>query len=359
MNNLDFENLLRGLVARVPFLSLESYEREVPVGIDSRERADAVMRVRMGEQQWTLVVEEKRLGHPKEVRTGVLQLEQSLRQLEGAGYGLLLAPFISDESAKICTDAGIGYADLSGNAFLSFGQVYIELRSAQRPFREKREMRSLFTPKAERVLRVLLTPPLRGWKVEELATASRVSLGQVSNVRKRLLDQEWAIVGAQGLWLKWPEKLARAWQKAYGPRRQEQESAYTLLHGEAFDKALRAALAEAGQGKHAVLAGYSAARWLAPYTRQTTQFFYVDEMGAQVLKRHLQLQSVTRGENVLLIRPKDDDVFVERVEAAPGIWCTGLVQTWLDLSAAGERGGEAAEHLLREKLMPAWKAEMP
>lgn len=357
--DLNFETLLRELVARVPFMTLDFYERETPVISGAMGSADVVARVRVDGQSWALVVEEKRLGQPREVRNAVLQLERSLRQIGGKSYGLVLAPFISEETARICAEAGIGYADLSGNARLSFGQVFIELRSADRPFREKREVRSLFTPKAERVLRVLLTPPLRGWKVEELAAAAGVSLGQVSNVRKRLLDQELATVGDQGLRLNRPEELAQAWQKVYTTRRQEQEKTYTLLHGELFENNMRAALAEAGQGTHAVLAGYSAARWFAPYARQATQFFYADEAGTQILKRYLHLQPVTRGENVVLIRPQEDDVFVGRVEAAPGIWCTGLVQTWLDLSVAGERGGEAAEHLLREKLLPAWKAETP
>ncbi len=358
-SNLNFEQLLRGLVARIPFLSLESYEREVQIAPGVTSEADAVARVRVGEQLWTLVVEEKRLGQPREVRHAILRLDRALQSLPDPAYGLLLAPFISEESARICAEAGIGYADLSGNARLSFGQVYIELRSADRPFKEKREMRSLFTPKAERVLRMLLTPPLRGWKVEELADAAGVSLGQVSNVRKRLLDQEWAAIGEHGLQLSKPEELAQAWQKAYKPRRQKQEKFYTLLHGEALDNAIRTALTEAGAGKHAVLASYSAARWLAPYARQSTQFFYADEVGAEVLKRHLQLQPVARGENVVLMQPKEDDAFSGRIEAAPGIWCTGLVQTWLDLGASGERGSEAAEHLLGEKLRPAWEIETP
>ena len=120
---------------------------------------------------------------------------------------------------------------------------------------------------------------------------------------------------------------------------------------------MRASLADAGEGEHAVLASYSAARWLAPYARQATQFFYVDEMGGKILKKYLQLQPVLRGENVVLIHPKEDDIFAGRIEAAPNIWCTGLVQTWLDLSLAGERGDEAADHLLQEKLLPAWQAE--
>ena len=111
-----------------------------------------------GDWRWTLVVEEKRLGQPREVRTAVLQLERYLKHLPGdvPRYGLVLAPFISEESAKICIEAGIGYADLAGNARLAFDQVFIEMRGADNPFREKRETRSLFAPRATRVLQCLL-----------------------------------------------------------------------------------------------------------------------------------------------------------------------------------------------------------
>ena len=121
--------------------------------------------VAAGDRRWTLVVEEKRVAQPREVRTVVLQLEHYLKRLphDGSGYGVLLAPFISEESARICTEAGIGYADLAGNARLSFDQVFIETRAADNPFREKRETRSIFAPRATRVLRVLLQGPLRPW----------------------------------------------------------------------------------------------------------------------------------------------------------------------------------------------------
>ena len=216
-------------------------------------------------------------------------------------------------------------------------------------------MRSLFTPKAERLLRVLLTPPLRAWKVEELAAAAGVSFGQVSKVRQYLIAQQWAKADGDGLRVDQPAEVADAWRKSYSARLNSREGFYTLLHGEPLDAAIRSALAEAGA--HAVLASYSAARWIAPYARQATQFFYADEIGAAIVKRHLQLQPVTRGENVVLMQAREDDVFSGRIEAAPGIWCTGLIQTWLDLTVAGERGGEAADHLLNEKLSPLWLKE--
>jgi hypothetical protein len=351
------EALLRELCARVPFLKLKSFRREAEV---FGGQADWLVELKAGDRSWVWVVEGKRHGQPREVRTGLLQLRNFVEKAKGKNcYGLLVAPFISDESAKLCLEAGMGYADLAGNARLSFDQVFIETRAADNPFRAKRHLRSVFSAKSGRVLRVLLTPPLRGWKVTELEAAAGVSLGQVSNVRKLLLDHEWAVVGADGLRLNRPEELARAWQKSYEPRPRSREAAYTLLPGDALESAVRAALAEAGNGAHAVLASYSAARWFAPYARQATQFFYADEQGAEMLKRHLQLQPVSRGENVVLLEPREDDVFSGRWEAAPGIWCSGLVQTWLDLSVAGERGSEAAEHLLREKLLPAWREVAP
>jgi hypothetical protein len=337
----------------VPFLKLRSFQRVAEV---FGSQPDWLVELKAGDRSWVWAVEGKRHGQPREVRSGLLQLRNFVEQAKGKNcYGLLVAPFISEESARLCLEAGMGYADLAGNARLSFDQVFIETRAADNPFRAKRHLRSVFSAKAGRVLRVLLTPPLRAWKVTELEAAAGVSLGQVSNVRKLLLGHEWAVVGADGLRLSRPEELGLAWQKSYEPRPRSRVTAYTLLHGEALESAVRAALAEAGNGAHAVLASYSAARWLAPYARQATQFFYVDEAGTAILKKHLQLQPVERGENVVLLEPREDDVFAGRVEAAPGVWCSGLVQTWLDLSAAGERGGEAAEHLLREKLLPAWK----
>lgn len=360
MKHSDFEqqieSLMRDLLGRVPFLKVKSFQRMAEV---YGSQPDWLVEMEAGERPWVLVVEGKQHGQPREVRNGLLQLQRFLDQTKGKPcYGVMIAPFLSAESAQLCTEAKVGYADLAGNARLSFDQVFIELHAADNPFRVKRHLRSLFTAKAGRMLRVLLTPPLRAWKVTELAAAAGVSLGQVSNVRKLLFDREWAVVSDAGLRLGKPEELARAWQSSYEPRSRSRETAYTLLHGEALEDAMRAALVEAGKGAHAVLASYSAAQWFAPYARQATQFFYADKQGAEILKQNLQLQPVSRGENVVLLEPREDDVFSGRVEAGPGIWCSGLVQTWLDLSVAGERGGEAAEHLLRGKLLPAWKEEV-
>ena len=161
--NVQFEELLRGLFSRVPFLKLEKIRRETRIPGSPNASADFLFEVRTGKRRSILVAEAKRVGQPREVRTALLQLEKYLASLPGRTryHGVFLAPFISEESGRLCTEAGISYADLAGNARLSFDHVFIETHAADNPFREKREKRSLFAPKATRVLRVLLQGPLR------------------------------------------------------------------------------------------------------------------------------------------------------------------------------------------------------
>ena len=57
--------------------------------------------------------------------------------------------------------------------------------------RPTRPLRSLFAPRATRVVRVLLSEPGRAWRLEELAKAAEVSLGHSHNVVKRLEELAW------------------------------------------------------------------------------------------------------------------------------------------------------------------------
>ena len=347
---------LRGVLGRVPFVQVKGLERDVPLSDRSGLRMDILVRLRVAERSWRLVVHVQREGHPKQVRMAALQLNDILSRLPGSSmYGVVLAPFISERSADVCREAGVGYVDLAGTCSIAFDHVFFETRGAENPRRARRDLRSLFTPKAARVLRVLLEGPVRPWKVTDLSAAARVSLGHVSNVRKLLVDQEWAAAERTGLRLTRPDELLQAWGSAYRPSVRAREALYTALHGERLDAAVRAALADAGSGSHLLLASFSAARWLAPYARQATTFFFADAVGRAAVRRHLHLEPAARGENVVIEEPKEDDVFVARLEPAPGIWCSGAVQTWLDLSASGERGREAAAYLLGEKLLPAWR----
>ena len=104
----------------------------------------------------------------------------------------------------------VAYLDLYGNAHLAFGPVYIERSVPDKPKSETRAQRSLFTPRAGAILRVLLGDPARAWRVTDLAEAANASLGHVSNVRKALLDREWVEIRDDGLVLVQPDALLKS-----------------------------------------------------------------------------------------------------------------------------------------------------
>jgi len=352
------ERQLRELLAPLPLVLEHAVAEQAGV--------DLTLNLREDDRRWTLVCEVKSNGEPRHIRGAAFQAREMAQRMRASGpaYPVVVAPFISEAAGAICRELGVGYADLAGNCRLAFGAVYIEKSVARNPFHVKREQRSLFAPKSARVLRIMLGAPSREWKVAELAEHAGVSYGQVSKLRQALLDREWASGRWGGMRLAQAQALLEAWRQAYVPLRKAHNRYYTLLHGEELQRALREVFLPSGKdgaapttlGGHVLLSSFSAARWLAPYARVAGDYFYADSEGEARLKAMLALEPAAKGENITIDLASDEGVFQEAIEPAPGLHCTGLIQTYLDLAAAGERGSEAAQHLFDERIAPLWKA---
>jgi hypothetical protein len=338
---------LGALLEQVSVVKAKDIELEPPA-LDFK--ADVVARVSVSGKQHILICECKANGQPRHIRTALLQLRQYVSRLGNNATPIVIAPFLSAEGQAMCRESGAGYLDFAGNARIVFNGVFIERIVETKPPAARREMRSIFKPKSAQILRVMLRNPTRAWRVSELAEASGVSLGHVSNVRTALLDREWAHVSPRGLSLTEPDKLLDAWRDAYEAPAGKRLRFYTTLHGSALDEASKNALRANEDAGWAILASFSAACWLAPYARVSTQYFYADDTGLRRLQDVMGLSSASKGENVFITVPKDEGILHDTIEAAPRITCTSPVQTYLDLSIAGERGREAADHLRREKL---------
>src|SRR5688572_9379263 len=167
--------------------------------------ADLAVKFRLGEQERLVVVEVSSLGQPRQIRAAVTRLSDMRRELAGA-YPVAAAVYIGPQSARILKENNLGYVDLSGNCYLAFDQVLIEKEGKRNVRPSTRPLRSLFAPRATRVVRILLTDPARTWTLEELARVSGVSLGHAHNVVKRLDDLAWVERdGRQRLRLSKPE----------------------------------------------------------------------------------------------------------------------------------------------------------
>lgn len=296
-----------------------------------------------------VIVEVKDLGQPRIVRDAVNQLARFTGNIPNA-YGVIMAPYISPAAAEICRQEGMGYADLAGNCWLCFDQVFISKEGKENPFARKRDLRSLYSPKAERVLRVLLSAPARWWKVQPLAKEAGVSTGQSFNVKKLLLDREWMETGDEGFRLTDPGKLLAEWEENYDFRRSTVREFYTLRPIAEFEGLLAETCAKT-KSTYA-LAGFSSAARYAPMVRYQRAMAYLTGNIDDVAER-LELKPVTSGANVSLIAPYDDGVFYG-AETRGGAKLTSPVQTYLDLRQLKGRGEEAADFLKQQVIQPSW-----
>ena len=342
------------LLGHVPSVQVESVEYQDR--ITDNLRIDARIGFSHGGASYQLIVEVKSDGAPRHVRSAVFQLKGYVAHLHQSGHTkrgerwipMLASPYLSPQSRAICTDHDVAYLDLVGNAHLSFGDVYIDRAVADQPKSETRSLRSIFTPKAAAILRVMLRDPDRPWRVVELAEKARASLGHVSNVRKALLSRELIEKRDEGVVLINPDGLLKMWRENYRQPRGHRIKEYTRFHGRQLDERLRGELNPYPHAPRAIYSLNSAAGWLAPFTRDGAHSFYVDEDGRQLLRDVLELTPAAIGPNVALCEPFDDSLFDDAVEPSPGIFCTSPVITYLDLWNGNERQREAASHLAEE-----------
>lgn len=338
---------LRDLLEKIPILQVEGIEAEA---VSSDWEPDLTARLLVNGRQHLLICEYKSNGQPRYARPALLELCNYVAQRASDATPVFIAPYISPAVRQLCEEMGVGYLDLEGNARIAFGGVFIERMVADKPAAEQRELKSMFRPKSAQVLRAMLREPGRAWRVTELSEVSGVSLGHVSNVRTGLIDREWARASDDGLVLSEPGALLDAWRDSYTAPPGERLRFYTPLHGRALEEAARGALGTKGGPGRVVFASFSAAQWLAPYGRTGTHYFFADTEGLRKLQEALKFAPASKGENVIVLVPKDDGLLADTVEPAPGAVCTSPVQTYLDLSIAGERGAEAADHLRQEML---------
>ena len=335
------------LLARLP----DAYIDRIEQGHELREKGvasfvDILVHGDFGGKPKWLAIEFKENGQPRNVRAAADQLRRYLRHGHRDAVPIVMAPYLSPRAREECRFEEVGYLDFAGNALIAFDNVYIEREVGDRPPPERRILQSLYKPKAARILRTLLADPARSWRVADLADTAKVSTGMVSVVGKGLRKREWAELTDDGLALTAPGELLDDWADNYIAPVGREYRYYTPFH----DQALIDRLRELPDASDYALASYSAAAWLAPFTRHPTTYLYATEQGREALVAALDLAPAVKGANVAITVPRDRGVLDDVGIVSDGLVATSPVQTYLDLMHAGERGAEGAEHLRRELL---------
>ena len=260
----------------------------------------------------------------------------------GTPANMLVSTYLSPLTRERLAEAGISYADSTGNIRFSVNRpaVYIETQGADKnPFREERPLQSLKGGRAARVARGLLdyrTP----FGTRELAGETASSAAMISRVSSLLEPDE--IVTKEGprgrfVSVDW-ETLARRWAMDYDFASSNTLTTWLEPRG---TRALFARLRDA-EVRYTVTGSFAAYR-LAPIAEPRLATLYVDD--PETAAQSLGLRPAETGGNVLLVIPFDPVAF-ERAEYDDGITYARVTQVLPDLMKGPGRGPAEAEALL-------------
>src|SRR4030042_4477238 len=330
----------------IPFIKLRrSVMRASLQGVD----VDLLLELKIRGNSRKVVVEVKSPGEPRIIRAAIQQLREYLDRREDV-YPMVAAPYISDDSARVCKKNSVGYMDLAGNFLFNFDEIYIERKNYPNLAIEKRQVRSIFSPKSSRIVRVMLSNPGRSWRLQELAREAKVSLGLASRLKARLLDLEYASDKENGLTLSRPGEVLKQWADNYSFRKNKVNDYFSLDDLKKLERKFSQYCE--GRGIPYALTLFSGAALVAPYMRYTRGFAYVGNSIREVADS-LGLKQVSSGPNFSILEPYDEGVFYG-IREVDGMRVVSDVQLYLALVGFTGRGDESAEFLFEQRIKPQW-----
>jgi len=338
---------LRDLKVLMPSLQVN----RIRTGPPSRAKrgglgADLVIEVRAGARTWKLLCEAKSPGEPRYLAQAIATLQLLQRGMPNS-YPLVVAPYISPEGQRLCREAGVGYADLAGNAFLQFDGVLVERTGRKAPREARARLRRLFSPRATRILRVFLENPKAQWTLARLAAEAQLSLRTAYLVVNALVDKGFVEKRRGSITLAKAGDLLDLWAENYAFAQSRSTPYYTFVRapGEFMER-----LAETAGRRRVDYAFtlHSGASLVAPFVRFTDVHVYVPG-DPQPLVKALDLRPVESGGTVYVVRPYDEGVLYKAREIR-GIRVVGDIQLYLDLVKYPARGKEQAD-VLREQVL--------
>jgi hypothetical protein len=307
---------------------------------------DLTLKVRSAGKTRRLICEIKSVGEPRYLAQAIAALTLAARK-DPTSYPVVVAPYISLEGQRLCREAGVGYLDLTGNAFLRFDGILVDRQSSELPPRAKARLRRLFSPKSSRVLRVLLEQPKVTWTLARLATEAGVSLRTTYMVINALEEKAYVEKRRGAISLAKPGELLNLWAQNYSLEQHRRHTFYTFVRD---PRALAARLsAHAVSYKElSALTLHSGASFVAPFVRSPdAHAYFVGDI--ERLVKALELRPVETGGTVHLLEPYDLGVFY-RVQTIKRVRIVCNTQLYLDLINYPARGKEQAEVLRRQKL---------
>ena len=277
---------------------------------------------------------------------------KKLKNVDDIVYPVIMAPYISEESAKQCEKLKVGYVDMSGNSRLQVRSLYMSEQGHPNQYIQKRTLKTVFDPMSKVssiILREIMHDVSYKWKLSLLSEKLQCSIGQVSKVKNYLLEQLWAEMPRGGLRILDAEAIMLAWSKAYSGRDVTADvldcySLDSLPDFEAKSQEIRIK-----HGIDSYLTGIAGGVQYAPVVRYNKVHLIVHQKNANAFIQAAGCKVVGSGANIQ-INVINSDEFLHDARELNGYLVASPVQIYLDCMKLKGRGEEVANAIFAKEI---------
>jgi hypothetical protein len=262
---------------------------------------------------------------------------------------LVVVPYMGEQVAHVCREAGASYLDLSGNAHIETAGIRVHIEGKRNRYASRGRPSSAFAPRSERLTRVLLSNPGSWMFQKDLVRETGLGPGYVSRIVRRLGSDTLLERDARGaVRPRDPRMLLEAWRTEYDFSKHHILQLH-LAARDGMDLTGTVARELAKAKLDCAMTGLPAAWLYEPFAEFRLVAVYVRDLPESAWLQKIGAREERRGANLWIVVPRDPGVFYG-AESVRRIRCASPLQAYLDLKGMPERAQEAAEALRKSRL---------
>jgi len=340
--------------------------REQPVYVErllSAKRADMVVLI----SNFRFVVEIRKVNSLPSIDSAANRVREAAkheleRRENEAVIPLVVVPYMTESGSGLCKQQDVSWLDLSGNAMIDYvGQdsvAHVRIAGMPNRFPTRRAIKNLFSGKAARITRHMLSNPNKSFSQSEIARAADLDPGYVSRLVRQMVDLDLIVRDQNGVRPTDSVLLLQTWREQNNAKHAEILAHLPASSGEDRTRILANIFEQAGVQCAATglaaawaytrAAGFKRASiYVQPKESGPLPFSALEEVG---------FRRQTNAPNVRILIPDDLGVFAG-ARSVEGFMCVSPVQAYADLKHEYERADEFAAALLSKAVgeaTPQW-----
>lgn len=304
---------------------------------------------RSDEKNLTFIARTKKYSDVPQLASAIDRLSGHIEKNSRNIFPLIIVPYMGEVGAEFCESNDVSWMDLSGNAHIDAGNIYIHVEGKPNRFKNPGRPSNVFAPKSSRVSRYFLVNPSKFSRQKTIAEETDLSRSYVSQIVHRLEEKDLILKKDSRITVKDPEVMLEAWLEKYD------FGVHEILKGTVPSKSGQETLRKISAAFEKTSVPYAAtglgAAWLyTEYANFRLCSFYLQKEPSPDLLDRISFTQTRKGHNLWLIMPKDKGVTYGS-EEIKGISSVHPIQLYLDLVKGHPERAEDAARSVKEELL--------